>query len=449
MLTEDKLKQAYRSLQDKALEFGSHLYFPIYEHPELAPSDPVAELARGIEFAFQETCQLFSGFRGTGKSTELLRLKHRLQQDAHTKVVLCDMQSYLNLNSPVDVADFLLAISGALSDAMNDDALLGEDPSRESFWTRFWHYLNTTEVDPKELGISAGISQDGVKAGAHIKANLKADPSFLRRLQAHMKGRLGALRTEVHGFFAKCLNALKAKHGKRTRLVVIFDSVEHFRGTSVNDEAVAASVEVLFRGHADTLRVPHVHTIYTVPPWLRLRSPGVGEGYDGYEQVPCVKLWTRDGEEFRPGFKAIAQLISKRLNWMALLGSRAAFDELCRMSGGYLRDLFRLLRDCIIKASLHGAPLPDAQRQLAIDKLRNAYQGFSNQDAVWLKRIHASGEADLDEAALLHNLARFFDTHLVLAYRNGKEWYGVHPIIRDEALRRADAYLARVESPEA
>lgn len=30
MLTEYELKQAYRSLQDKALEFGSPRYFPIY-----------------------------------------------------------------------------------------------------------------------------------------------------------------------------------------------------------------------------------------------------------------------------------------------------------------------------------------------------------------------------------------------------------------------------------
>lgn len=45
MLTENELKQAYQAVQDKELDFGSPYYFPIYEHPELAPSDPVAELA--------------------------------------------------------------------------------------------------------------------------------------------------------------------------------------------------------------------------------------------------------------------------------------------------------------------------------------------------------------------------------------------------------------------
>ncbi len=29
----------------------------------------------------------------------------------------------------------------------------------------------------------------------------------------------------------------------------------------------------------------------------------------------------------------------------------------------------------------------------------------------------------------LPELARFLETHLILCYRNGKEWYDVHPLI--------------------
>lgn len=32
----------------------------------------------------------------------------------------------------------------------------------------------------------------------------------------------------------------------------------------------------------------------------------------------------------------------------------------------------------------------------------------------------------------LPQLARFFDTNLVLNYRNGEDWYDVHPLLADE-----------------
>jgi hypothetical protein len=47
---------------------------------------------------------------------------------------------------------------------------------------------------------------------------------------------------------------------------------------------------------------------------------------------------------------------------------------------------------------------------------------------------------------MLERLARFFDTHLVLGYRNGGVWYGVHPVIRDQVTARAARYRAREEN---
>lgn len=440
----ERLKQAYQALQDKALEPDDRFYFRLYDHPHLAPGDPVEQLATSIEFSSLETVQLFSGFRGTGKSTELRRLRQRLRQSPEYKVVLCDMQDYLNMTAPVDVGDFLLAAAGALSDALEAPEMLGKDPSREGFWRRSVNFLTRTKVQLSELGLEA--SAGGV--GAQVKLNLKADPSFLQRLQEHMKLRLGAFAEEVHGFVQECLKALRKRHGDQTQLVVIFDSIEQFRGTSVNAEQVASSVETVFRGHAEKLRLPFVHVVYTVPPWLRLRSPGVGEGYDSYQQIPCVKVRTRDGQEFSEGLDALAELVRPRLDVEWLLGGREAFDELARASGGYLRDLFRLLKALLLTAASRGVQLDEAARELAIEELRNAYLGFSNEDARWLRRIDESGETSMDEVAMLHRLARFFDTHLVLSYRNGGEWYGVHPIIRAEVRARADAYDKRCAGEE-
>jgi hypothetical protein len=73
------LIEFYQQLSDRPLEPDNELYVHLYEqgdHP-----DPVEVLAKGIEWAETlETVQLFSGFRGTGKSTELRRLKQRLEK---------------------------------------------------------------------------------------------------------------------------------------------------------------------------------------------------------------------------------------------------------------------------------------------------------------------------------------------------------------------------------
>ena len=40
-------------------------------------------------------------------------------------------------------------------------------------------------------------------------------------------------------------------------------------------------------------------------------------------------------------------------------------------------------------------------------------------------------------------LTRFFDTHLVLCYRDGPEWYDVHPLIKEHMVAQAKLITER------
>src|SRR5688500_6447093 len=117
MKTEDLafLRNFFRAVTDQPIEFkgDANRYVPLYDTPELAPHDPVKRLARPIEFALGQSVQLFSGFRGSGKSTELHRLRKHLSESGDYKVVLCDIEDYINLSQSVDIVDFLLAVAGA------------------------------------------------------------------------------------------------------------------------------------------------------------------------------------------------------------------------------------------------------------------------------------------------------------------------------------------------
>lgn len=70
------LKEIYQKLQDRPLDFGDELYEPIYSQPGC--EDPIEQLERYIQYADVESLSLFSGFSGSGKTTELFRLRHRL-----------------------------------------------------------------------------------------------------------------------------------------------------------------------------------------------------------------------------------------------------------------------------------------------------------------------------------------------------------------------------------
>ncbi|MEM9453134.1 MAG: hypothetical protein AAGF11_03085 [Myxococcota bacterium] len=423
MSQEDYLRSFFQALEDRPLEPEDRRYVRLYEGTATS-EDPIAQLESGIEWTAQGSVQLLSGFRGTGKSTELRRLRSQLRAKGSYRVALCDMRGYLNLSEPVDVSDFLIAATGALSEELRDEELLGRDQTRETYWERFSNFATRTKVDlgGPELGVP----------GAKLKTNLKNDPSFRRRIQRALEGSLGSLVEDVREFVTGCINELRRMHGEDTQLVVIFDSVEQFQGTYTNAAEVQASLETLFVGHADKLSIPGVHLIYTVPPWLKIRFPGVSQVYTGAYLMPCIKVRDRQGQPWAAGIDALERIVAERGDWTRLLENRQALEHLIEQSGGYLRDLFRLLQAGLRRGRGRALPLTQEDIDFIVVRARDAYLPIAIEDARWLARVAKTHEAELPEAGNLPHLSRYLDTHLLLCYRNGDEWYDIHPLIAEK-----------------
>ena len=75
----------------------------------------VQVLADRIDFDEGGGTYLFSGNRGAGKTTELMRLADLLDQQGCI-VFYVDMAEYLNLTVPVEITDFMISILGGLSE---------------------------------------------------------------------------------------------------------------------------------------------------------------------------------------------------------------------------------------------------------------------------------------------------------------------------------------------
>lgn len=93
-------------------------------------------------------------------------------------------------------------------------------------------------------------------------------------------------------------------------------------------------------------------------------------------------------------------------------------------------------------------PVPESTVDAAIDQLRTEFLPIADDDALWLAEIARTHRAALEKADKLPDLARFFDTHLALCYRNGHEWYDIHPLIYEHIMTQAQEAQQRAKPAE-
>jgi hypothetical protein len=110
-------------------------------------------------------------------------------------------------------------------------------------------------------------------------------------------------------------------------------------------------------------------------------------------------------------------------------------DDVIAVCGGHFRDLLRLLRDTVVRATpLPTLPIPPAVIAHTINAARRDFLPIAQDDARWLAEIARVRATALPstEATPVNRLARFLDSHFVLYFINADEWYDIHPLIRDE-----------------
>ena len=420
--TRDELKTLYNALMDRVLEPGDPVYVAQVNHSGVA--DAIEEIATEIDWQDGGGVCLFTGQRGTGKSTELKRLKLRLE-DLGAVVFYVDLSEFMLLTKEVEISDFLVSVAGAMSEQLQ--ARYGGSPGDNSYWNRLTAFLQT-KVEFKELGLKL--------PGFDIKAALKSDPDFKARVQQAARGHVAQLVKDAHGFLGESVNYVRQQEGDANRKVVLLiDSVERIRGVGSDAMAVYESVRNLFFGHAEHLKVPLLHIVYTIPPYLSVLASGAGTLMGGAVARRLVsthifKDRSRDADE--EGLKVLRLVIATRYPTWATLFDPAAIDKLAMSSGGDLREFFRLIRLCL------PAVRDDAQLPLTVDAVKPAENAARNEmlpipadHLTWLRRITLSHDTCLDKDADLPTLAHFLDNRLVLNYRNGSDWYDVHPLLRE------------------
>ena len=77
-------------------------------------------------------------------------------------------------------------------------------------------------------------------------------------------------------------------------------------------------------------------------------------------------------------------------------------------------------------------PVSDTLITDAEDAVRGDMLPIADDDRAWLRKITASHKPELPSLDALPDFARLQEGKYVLHYRNGEDWYDVHPLLRAE-----------------
>jgi hypothetical protein len=421
---------------NRPLSAGDPLYVAFDEGTPVrrTPGRSCIDVLQRLILLQDETCQLFTGFPGTGKTTELGRLKQRLEvsRDLPTCCVYIDFEQWLDRYTPASITDVLRVVAHVL----DREATIaeGKDPDVEpAYLKRFWEFIAQTDVELKEIGFHA--------YGSSLMLELKNNPSFHQKAEEALRVRFQQFASEARSAMHQAILRLRqAPTTQAQRIVILADGLEKFTPLREEDRGVMeASVEGVFVQHARWLHLP-CHVVYTFPLWLRFRAAELGGLYDGSPAVlPMVKIAEQDGMPYPVGVEKLVDLVKRRVRDLA----RVFGDDLdstllpiLEASGGYPRDLLRMVRQLLIDARAFPVQALDAQR--VIDELSHQYAFIVRGTNLPLLRqiatTHAMPQEDAEQVAAF---GRLLERWLVLAYRNGDEWYDLHPLVRRAPMVRA------------
>lgn len=369
----------------------------------------------------------FTGQRGTGKSTELRRLEQSLQAE-NTQVILFDSLDYITETEKITVESLLLLVAAGLAAwaAQNYQ----QDFLKAAAWTRFTDWLHT-EVEI--TGVSA----------AGLSAKLKEQQATVVEKTRQLSSPREWTR-QIQGLAGEIVEFVRQR-SRRERVVIIVDSLERLRGVSGEDQdKMFNHVVTTFAGDYDRLRVPGASVVYAAPPYLALLSDI--RNFVTYYSLASVRVYgkpiaddvhTSQRRQPRPeGLAKMRGLIERRFSDWAQVMDVGALDQLTLASGGDLRHFMqRLVSGVVGQAQFALDRLPLKKDDPIIKRVLDENRGETERLTVqsewpllaYIARHHKAIATDRDKS--LRTLAHLFDTRVVLNYRNGEEWFDIHPLL--------------------
>ncbi|KAI9134691.1 AAA family ATPase [Acaryochloris sp. CCMEE 5410] len=396
--------------------------------------DILVELGNQILLAERFTHQLYTGHRGAGKSTELLRLAKFLEEHGFQVVYFAADDEDIDAED-AQYTDILLACTRHLLQVLKGPQ---ENP--------VWRWVQSRMQALKEL-LQSEITLDNISIESQITqfakltATLKASPDTRAKIRQIVEPHTVSLIEALNQFIEEAMT--NSPQQSTQKLVVIADNLDRITPV-IAREGARSNHEQIFIDRNEQLKALNCHVIYTVPISLVYsgRVTDLRDIYDTDPQVlPMIMVRESDGDVYQPGLDTMKEVIAKRVYQTEavspslgldskIFDAPETLDQLCLMSGGHVRNLMLLAQSSVRRTQ--ALPITARTVKRAITEARNTYRNavYERQWSV-LAQVARTKKVLNDE---VHRELLF--NRCILEYRFLDEdeelrcWYDVHPLIR-------------------
>jgi len=373
---------------------------------------------------------IFSGHRGSGKSTEIERLTRGIKDEF--LVSTYSIEDNLDKSNVTHIDILFENVHTLCRNAIEKEGLEIDGNIIERF-NEFMKEITTEKTDTSKLEASAGA-----EAGAGANAFLL---SFMMKISSVLKSSHETRKVVREKFdprieeFVKNANDLirdiKSKLKEKRDILIVIDDLEKVTSFEKAKE--------LFRDYGGQLTRLDCHVLYTIPIELLFSQHGeVIRGFFDQEVVlPSIKIDERDGKPYRPGRDALKKIIEKRMDLSLFEDGEETLNKIIENSGGSLRDMFRIIIESSLEADEKIRP-EDVDKAILLleNRFLRAMVTRERDDMDFDTLIEKLKEVDeskdsIPDKVLVNLLYRRF----VIEY-NGEGWYGVHPMVKNAIIRK-------------
>ena len=387
----------------------------------------VARLEQKIRLAEgQPTCHVLAGHKGSGKSTELLRLQKQLESTTSPFfVVFVKADEDVDRND-VDFPDVLVAIVRQLAAQLDKREGIKLKPGYFKDRLLRLKDILASEIDFNSFELGAGMFK--------LAGKIKGSPDARRDIRKILDPDTDNWLMAANDVIGEAKLQLR-KRGK-TGLVVLLDDLDKMV-VRVHDTGCMTD-EHLFVNRAAQLTAFQCHVVYTIPLSLAYshQEQAIKNSYGGdVPVVPMTRIAARPPKKnvYAPGVERFRQVIARRLEAAAakedeVFVDNKTRDRLIALSGGQPTELMTLVREAIIA---HGLPIDR-------DSLDRARREGKREYARMLRKDHWPIIEEIRRTGIFTRTAEneqafreLLQSRAILQYVNDTEWYGLNPMVAE------------------
>ena len=395
-----------------------------------------ARLRESAELS-EPRCHLaFVGPRGSGKSTELLRMEKSLADVFFPVHLFIDA----TLEGDADYPDLFLWLVESIAERLREAKVPFDDKHTEAVANWFYavtKFEKTATTSDMALETEASASVGGAWFGtgfkllAKLKSAIKGSKESRDEMRREIKKRADELLQVVNNFLGQVTAALKAA-GKPARLLIVQDNLDRLRR--------AAAVQ-LFKESGELIQQINAACVWT-PPVATLLAPfNIGRIFQTFP-MPMISVRRKNGGANETALRDLTALVAKRMDIGFTFENPGLVRELALVSGGSVRDLLRFIDEARLNAKVENHAVIEASDfQATVKQFALTLQNALTPGNIYLPilaeiSLHKKFEADLDHGystEKVNTRREFFHSLIaegaVLAYNGEENWYDVHPIL--------------------